>query len=144
VKIIEAAAQTSDGKIWAVRRPGRHDSVLKAISEAGYDYPYHEVQGFVDEEGTFYNRADAEDLFRSTKQITGKLIGWVLTSEGLWNSWRCGYDVNTQTHGHGCDLVYEIPMMKRRRGQRVTEARHTTCPDCGRRDALNPKRKPRP
>ena len=122
--ITRAAMKTPDGKVWAVPRPGRHDAVFRVLHENGYESPYHEIQGFLDIWGTFYTRNDAEELARVSKQIEGPLIGSVLTSEDLWDSWRCGYDVVTRTHGHGCGNHYEIPM--------DYKGKTVTCPKCNR------------
>jgi hypothetical protein len=140
-KIDRAAVKTPDGKVWAVPRPGRHDAALKLAFDQGYDTPLNEVQGFVDEEGNFYDRAAALEVVRSTGQLKRDLIGGILTSEDLWDSWRCGYDVNEKKVIGGCGSVYEKPFPpRRRRGRRVNPVRTTTCPDCGKVDALYPRR----
>jgi len=54
--------------------------------------------------------------------------------------WTCGEPPNTWVEGDtslGCGHEYELPpKKKRKRGQRVNEARTTTCPSCGHIDAL--------
>ena len=141
-KITEAAGQMPDGTVFVAPRPGRHDVVVQLILEAGYPHAHDAVQGFVDDQGAFYTRQEALELVRANGQLPGDIIGSVLTSEALWDSWRCGYDVNTRTLGHGCGHHYERPKKpKRRRGQRINYKRTTKCPKCGREDALHPRRK---
>ena len=140
-KITEAAGKMPDGTIFVAPRPGRHDVVVQMILAAGHPHAHNAVQGFVDDEGTFYTRTEALALVRETGQLKRNIIGSTLTSEDLWDSWRCGYDVDTRTHGHGCGHHYEVPMRpKRRLGQRINYKRSTTCPECGKVDALHPRR----
>lgn len=144
-KITLAAARTPDGKIWSVPRPGRHDAVLhRVIDESGFKSTDAE-QGFVDDEGDFYTRAEALELVTTNGQLDRPLIGGgILTSEDLWDSWRCGWDVNKREVVGGCGHIYEKSRRpKPRRGQRVNRKRTTTCPKCGKVDALHPKPKDR-
>jgi len=137
MKITATAIKTSDGKVWSVPRPGRHDAVLKLIFDTtGKRTVRDEIQGFLDSDGNFLTRAEAEVVARAAGQVTGPVIGGPLTSEDLWDTWRCGYDVETKTHGHGCGHTYEISRRKKRRGERVNPARTTTCPKCEKIDAL--------
>lgn len=41
-------------------------------------------QGFIDEDGNFYNRKDAEVYARNCGQLTKQIIDGELTSEDLW------------------------------------------------------------
>ena len=51
--------------------------------------------------------------------------------------WTCGKRPSGGVETIGCGTIYECPpRRKRRRGQRVNEARTTTCPSCGHIDAL--------
>jgi len=85
-RVGQAAIMTSDGKVWSVPRPGRHDAVFKLISRAGYESPYHEVHGFITErDGVFLTRAQALRIARASGQLKKPLIGGgILTSEDLW------------------------------------------------------------
>lgn len=137
-----AAAMTPDGQIWTVPRPGRHDAALKRVHTESEFTAGEAKQGFVDNDGVFLTRTEAEPIARKAGQV-GDIIGSVLTSEDLWNSWRCGYDVNERKVIDGCGAVYERPRHRRgrrfTRGKRISCARTTTCPECGKKDALNPR-----
>jgi len=51
--------------------------------------------------------------------------------------WTCGKSPSVGVETIGCGTIYERPpRRKRRRGERVNEARTTTCPSCGHIDAL--------
>ena len=91
--MITAAAirRASDGQVFSLPKPARHSDVMrecgrievdgrKVCSLRGDD----NVQGFVDEAGTFYNRKQARAHAWRCGQHTGELIGSVLTSEDLW------------------------------------------------------------
>lgn len=81
--IIEAAIRLKDGRIFTGMR---HGHILRNLVLAGLkkDVFICADQGFVDESFTFYSRKDAEDHARSCGQLSGKIIGGVLTSEDLW------------------------------------------------------------
>lgn len=146
-KITKAALRTPDGKVWSVPRPGRHDSAIQFVYEQGYERRdiADAEQGFVDEDEQFYTRAEALELVQANGQLDRPLLGGgILTSEDLWDSWRCGWDVNKREVVGGCGHIYEKPRRpKHRRGQRVNRKRTTTCPNCGKVDALHPKPKDR-
>ena len=56
-------------------------STDRPIADASAGEPY---QGFVDEEGVFYTRDQAEEVVRMNGQLKRPFISGVLTSEDLW------------------------------------------------------------
>ncbi len=84
-RVYAAAGRSSDGRIWAVPPPGRHDKVIRLIyDELGIFESQRAEQGFVDQEGVFMTRAKALIVARASGQVTDKLLGSILTSEDLW------------------------------------------------------------
>ena len=112
MRVTIAAIRTKDGKVWSVPRPGRHGDVIRKIYEATGEAVADETQGFLLSDGRFVDRADAEDVARESGQVTGDLIGGVLTSEDLWDSRWC----------RECDHTFELL---------PHNAHLTHCPACG-------------
>lgn len=101
--IVCAAIKTSDGKVWSVPKPYRHDGVFASIAavtglnwrDPGNDGPSDwgrylvgHVQGFVTDAGAFLDRAAALDHAVACRQrlLFGERLagGSILTSEDLW------------------------------------------------------------
>jgi hypothetical protein len=104
--MIEAAAiKTSDGKVWVVPKPGRHDSCFKAIAdgisyriETPYeteteaerkrwlDYVRDHVQGFVTDRGEFLDRAQSYEHAKAVGQleivVKGALVDHAVHGQG--------------------------------------------------------------
>lgn len=80
MKIIDAAIER-DGVIYRGRR---HYSIIKNMVEAGCKPPIKQSeQGFVDENGKFYDRLMAKEVAKRAGQIP-KTFNKVLLSEDLW------------------------------------------------------------
>jgi hypothetical protein len=78
--MIVGVAIQKDGVTHSMMKPHRHHNLLqnaKGALKGG-------VQGFVDEDGKFYDRKEAEVYARECGQHTKKNIGGPLTSEDLW------------------------------------------------------------
>lgn len=86
--MIECVAILFGGKIYSMSRPSRHCDVIRWIFEDSdpnkTTYVGSRGQGFLTDKGKFLNRNDSEIHARECGQLTGKLIGSVLTSEDLW------------------------------------------------------------
>lgn len=89
------------GVVYSLPAPHRHHHILWILSkrrgnEGAPDVPDEHLlvetkeagmdsQGFLDSEGKYLNRQDAEVRAKATGQIkNGRIIGGVLTSEDLW------------------------------------------------------------
>ncbi len=83
---IECAAIHFYGKIYALERPNRHHNVIAFIGEeTGWRLCQHDSkQGFLTNRGRFVDRKEAEVIARNCGQVTGELIGSILTSEDMW------------------------------------------------------------
>lgn len=99
--MIEAAAiKTSDGKVWSVPRPGRHDACFVKIAAAvGYDVEHqkttteeeHErwiaymrdhVQGFTTDQGVFLDRAQSYEHAKECGQLAVSVAGVLVSHAG--------------------------------------------------------------
>lgn len=83
-QIKEAAIKFPSGKIYICKR---HYECFKKAHEAGEPAPgdrEQEVQGFMAENGVFFNREDALHIVEMNGQLTKPLLGSTLTSEDLW------------------------------------------------------------
>ncbi|MBW2636829.1 MAG: hypothetical protein JRC86_04795 [Deltaproteobacteria bacterium] len=82
---VECAAVKYRSVVYALERPYRHCNVMAFCrNEMGVDHYMDTKDGFLTSRGRFLNRDEAEDLARSCRQLTGDIIGGVLTSEDLW------------------------------------------------------------
>jgi hypothetical protein len=87
--VAAAIRRRSDGQVFSLPKPARHGDVMSMLgtieTEHGTKWALHDgEQGFVDEEGRFYNRKQARAHAFRCGQHTGELIGSILTSEDLW------------------------------------------------------------
>lgn len=83
-QIKQAAIKFPSGKIYKGKR---HHECFKLVAEAGEPAPGHreqEIQGFMAENGVFFNREDALYIVEMNGQLKKPLLGSVLTSEDLW------------------------------------------------------------
>jgi hypothetical protein len=79
--IVQSAIKYEDNLILTGRR---HSDVIAAAALIGrYTRSHNSVQGFVDNEDTFYTRAEAKELCLLNGQITSEHKG-ELYSEDLW------------------------------------------------------------
>ena len=87
IQITDVAVQFA-GKVYSLPAPNRHHHVIRAIAaENGKGIDGSDVQGFLDEEGTFLNRREAYVLACETGQINRRAGGYQgreLYSEDLW------------------------------------------------------------
>lgn len=86
---VTTAAIRVDGEVWTLPRPTRHHVLAHAWSLAhwrdGAPAPlYRHDSGFMTSNARFVGREEAEAIARAAGQLTGPLIGGVLTSEDLW------------------------------------------------------------
>lgn len=83
---ITHVALVCNGRIWALPKPYRHHHIFMVIHQLGEEANDRGIQGFIDADGRFLSRKQAEVSARINGQIKndGKLIGSVLTSEDLW------------------------------------------------------------
>jgi len=77
-----------DGKVWALGRPKRHHHIRHWIylETGNNDAEETSVEGFIDNEGRFLNRAEALIVARANGQLREDYpldIEW-LFSENLW------------------------------------------------------------
>jgi len=97
--IVAAAIKDKNGKIWTLPNPARHGNIIKLIQEQGLRSISPCVQGFIDNDGKFYNRFEAAEHAVSCDQQflcydplgSGKKIRrdtpelpFTLFSEDLW------------------------------------------------------------
>ena len=62
----------------------RHNEIIHYLIQLGYKKPIpNNEQGFIDSNGTFYDRDNARMLAKITKQLP-KDFNKILTSEDLW------------------------------------------------------------
>jgi hypothetical protein len=79
--IVQSAIKYEDGLVLTGRR---HSDVIAAAALIGrYTRSHSSVQGFVDNEDTFYTRAEAKQLCLENGQISSDHKG-ELYSEDLW------------------------------------------------------------
>lgn len=74
------------GVVWSLPKPYRHGHIhalVGLLNPPGLNTKV-EVQGFLDNRGRFLMRHEAEVVARACGQLTGELIGSILTSEDLW------------------------------------------------------------
>lgn len=91
MKIITHVAIRFNGVVWSLPRPYRHGHVQAIYAllwrpemrqpRGGGD---GDDQGFLDEDGKFLTREEAEVVARASGQLTKPIIGGELTSEDLW------------------------------------------------------------
>lgn len=84
--LTHVACIDKQGRIWSLPKPFRHHNVLKVMHDFGAKLAEEQsAQGFLDENGRYLTRVQAEVNAELNKQIKGgKIIGGVLTSEDLW------------------------------------------------------------
>ena len=84
---IATAAIRVAGEVWTLPRPARHHVLIQAWVHShphGKRKRIDEEQGFVTSTGRFVDRAEAERIARTARQLVGDIIGGELTSEDLW------------------------------------------------------------
>ena len=81
---IVAAAQLLDGWLYTLPAPARHHHIIGHVIDVHRKASLHAEQGFLLDDGRFARRNAAEFVARQNGQITGRLMGSVLTSEDLW------------------------------------------------------------
>jgi hypothetical protein len=90
VETVFQAAMRIDGEIWSIRRPGRHDTIMR---QRLFHLGLHSLnvqgrsQGFVTSHGRYVTRGVAAKLAKAAKQPLrdpGYPIGKILYSEDLW------------------------------------------------------------
>ena len=89
MKLVGSAVRLKSGEVFFLPAPARHPHVFEAVREVHPDYRIRggedgDIQGFVLESGLFLNRVQALVVARRAGQVSGPLIGPVLTSEDLW------------------------------------------------------------
>lgn len=77
------------GKVWSLPEPYRHHHIFRVIVMLDPNVhqidAYEEDQGFLDSNGSYLTRKQAQVNAELNEQIkNGKIIGGVLTSEDLW------------------------------------------------------------
>ncbi len=80
---VVAAALRKDGVIYSLPPPARHDTVILMMFDAHGVKAMDADQGFVLDDGTFLDRAEAEKVAIEAGQIKRKATGG-LFSEDLW------------------------------------------------------------
>lgn len=87
-KITAAAIRATDGRVFHVPRPGRHgDVMVLMVGTYGFERPVKQehIQGFITEDGMFWDRVQAHRLASYAKQILPGHGGHrELYSEDLW------------------------------------------------------------
>lgn len=84
--IVGVAIKLPDGRTFSMPKPARHNDVIYLMYDT-FKVRFHGSggdSGFVDDQGHWLTRKEAEDHARACGQLTGKIIGSVLTSEDLW------------------------------------------------------------
>lgn len=83
IVLVNSAIKYNDGTIEQGRR---HSDVIALMARVGvYTNSSTSVQGFIDNEGTFYTRTEAAELAKSNGQIEPNFEG-ELYSEDIWPS----------------------------------------------------------
>lgn len=87
-RIKAAAIRATDGRVFHVPQPGRHgDVMIIMVDQHGFPRPVGQehIQGFITEDGTFWDRVQAHRLASHAKQIIpGRGGRRELYSEDLW------------------------------------------------------------
>ena len=65
--IVAAAVRDAAGRVHTLPAPARHPDIQRAMSNAAAPYPW--TEGFVDEGGSFMNRAEAMRHARQLGQL---------------------------------------------------------------------------
>jgi hypothetical protein len=77
-----------DGKVYSLPKPNRHHNVIRMIAkENGVGIKGADLQGFLDDQGTFLNRRKAYALACVNGQLSRRPDGYQgleLYSEDLW------------------------------------------------------------
>lgn len=82
--IVAAAIRDHDGTVYTLPPPNRHHNIIGMMAQKGIKTPITGDQGFVNENGVFYNRIQAAAEALRRKQI--EKLQWPpnLYSEDLW------------------------------------------------------------
>lgn len=86
MKIVAAAIRMPDG-VHLMMPPERHHDIIHRLAEEGYPTPIRGKQGFVTDEGTFVDRAEAFKIALAAGQIPQERAAkrrHELYSEDLW------------------------------------------------------------
>lgn len=90
MKQITHVAIKYDGKVWSLPAPNRHHNVIRLIAKTnGVGIKGPDVQGFLDDSGTFLNRREGMALAEANGQLKRDndpkhYQGPDLYSEDLW------------------------------------------------------------
>lgn len=85
LRIVAAAIRTADGIIHIAERPGRHHTIINALSRPGGRAILPDEQGFLTNEGLFVSRGEALAIAMNAKQIVHKHHSFSeLYSEDMW------------------------------------------------------------
>ena len=84
--VVAAAVRTSDGRVFSVRRPGRHHDVVHMMVERfGIPQTGDQEQGFLLSDGTFCRRAAARTVAEQAGQLLPRAMDLKeLYSEDVW------------------------------------------------------------
>jgi len=83
-QVIQAAIKGADGRIHTLPRPARHSDVIKKMRNEGIDDRPNEVQGFLIDNGSFFDRRAAAELALFNTQCKKLIAPPNLCSEDLW------------------------------------------------------------
>jgi len=81
---IVGVALHREGAVLCLPAPSRHHDLIRVAVRLGWGLVHVQEQGFLTSLGRFVTRRAAESIARAAGQVTGALIGSVLTSEDLW------------------------------------------------------------
>lgn len=80
-KLVESAIQVNGDKVYTGKR---HADAIKKIFFDLKELPEDRIEGFVDNEGTFYSRKDAKEVAIAAGQISPEANFYRLLSDHLW------------------------------------------------------------
>lgn len=83
-KILTAAVKTSDGVIHIMPRPKGHDDIVHALWKAKEYKRKIKIEGFLADDGNFYNRREAGKIAMNSGQVTKLEYPPTLFSEDIW------------------------------------------------------------
>jgi hypothetical protein len=83
--IVASAIKEADGKVYSLSAPARHHELIHhMVRDLGLPWPIRGEQGFVDEEGRFWDRFQAAKLVLANGQVEKLMCPGRLFSEDLW------------------------------------------------------------
>jgi hypothetical protein len=84
-RIVAAAIRTPDAAVHVLDAPSRHHHIIEHLAERAVTLPVRGVQGFVDNFGRFWERAQAKKIARRAGQLLPTASDHVLLfTEDLW------------------------------------------------------------